>query len=207
MDVLHQIRRRSLDLWLQSVRLPLTLTEAVVRRGDENESWPPAVAFATFEGTVKEVVGRMTHDDTLVELANLQRAEITQRRRAAELRAESAATVDETRREAEEEQARLERQREQADEQTRQAQRQAEIDRQNAKRALERTTATKRTANKATAAARAKTIDKAATKAEADRLRKESQALRAKKQAVKAQGEVVELDKAVRAKKTTRRAN
>ena len=203
----NQIRRRSLDLWLQSVRLPLTLTEAVVGRSDENESWPPAVAFATFEGTVKEFVGRMTHDETLVEVANLQRAEITQRQRAAELRAEAAATADKTRRHAEEEHARLERQREEADEQTREAQHQVEVERQNAKRVLERTTATKRTANKATAATWAKTIDKAATKAEADRLRKEAQALRAKKQAVRTQGDVVDLDKAVRAKKAARRAN
>lgn len=77
----------------------------IVRRTDTSESWPPAIAFATFEGTVKEVVGRITHDDTLVELADLQRAEITQRRLAADLNAEAASTAADTRREAQDEQA------------------------------------------------------------------------------------------------------
>jgi hypothetical protein len=203
----NQIRRQSLGLWLKTVRFPLTLTETFVRRGDGTESWAPALAFATFEGTVKEVVGRITGDDTLVGLAKLQRAEITQRRRAVELHTEAATTVAETRRAAEDQRAQLERQREEADERSREAARQVEFDRENARRAVERGTATKRTANKATAATRAKTIQKAAAKADSDRLRKEGQALRAKKQAVAAKAEVVDLDKAVRAKKATRRAN
>lgn len=206
MDV-KEIRRGSLDLWLKYVRIPLTVTETLVRRSVDTESWPPAMAFATFEGNVKEMVGRITHDDTLVELANLQRAEITQRRRAVELDAEATASLTETRRDAENDRARLEGQREEAEERSRQAARQVEIDRDNAKRALEHETATKRTANRTAAATRAKTIDKAATKADADRLRRQGQALRAKKQAVAAQADVAALDKAVQAKKTTRRAN
>lgn len=100
-----------------------------------------------------------------------------------------------------------ERQRHEADQRAREAERQIEVDREKAKGDLEERTAKKRTANSAAASTRAKAVRKEATKADADRLRKEGEARRAKKQAVAAQSKVLDLDKAVRAKKTTRRAN
>jgi colicin import membrane protein len=201
----NEIRRWSLDLWLQTVRLPLTMTEVVIRHRDDG-TWPPAMAFETFEGTVKGFVGRVTHDDTLVELARLQSAEITQRRRSHELQAEATAVDAGASREAAEQQEMLERDRKVADEQAREAKRQVEADRDHAKRALEERTAKKRAANRAAAATRSTTIEREATKADANRLRKDAAALGAKKPAVAAQGEVLKLDKAVRAKKTNRRA-
>ena len=202
----NEIRRCSLDLWLQTVRLPLTMTEVVVRRRDDDGTWPPAMAFETFEGTVKGFVGRVTHDDTLVELARLQSAEITQRRRSHELQVEATAVAAGASREAAEQQEMLDRDRKLANEQAREARRQLEADRDHAKRALEERTAKKRAANRAAAATRSTTIEREATKADANRLRKDAAALRAKKPAVAAQGEVLKLDKAVRAKKTNRRA-
>jgi hypothetical protein len=201
----NEIRRWSLDLWLQSVRLPLTMTEAVVRR-DDNGTWAPSMAFDTFEGTVKGFVGRLTHDDTLVEIARLQRAEISQRRHSVELQAEAESVDAQARRDAAEQREALARDRKAADEQARAAKRRLEAEREEAKRALEARTAKKRTANRTTAAARESTIQREATKADANRVRKDAAALRAKKAAVAAQGEVLELDKAVRAKKTNRRA-
>jgi hypothetical protein len=201
----NEIRRWSLDLWLHSVRLPLTITEAVVRR-DDNGTWPPTMAFDTFEGRVKGIVGRLTHDDTLVELARLQRAEISQRRRSVELQAEAESTDAQARRDAAEQREALERQRKAAGEQAREAKRQLETERDAAKRALEARTAEKRTANRTAAAARKSTIQREATRADATRVRKDAAALRAKKAAVVAQADVLDLDKAVRAKKTNRRA-
>ena len=202
-----QIRRRWLNLWLQTVRLPLTLTETVVRPSNNHGTWPPAAAFDTFEATVKEMVGRMTSDDALVEAASLQRAELTQRRRAVALQTDADSITTEARRDAEEDEARLEQRREKANQRRRDAKRQAEVDRENAKRLLEERTAKKRTATATTAARRANAAHKAATKTDADRLRKDAQALRVTKQAVAAQGKVLDLDKAVRAKRTARRAS
>lgn len=202
----NQIRRWSLHLWLQSVRLPLTMTEAVIRRRDDDRTWPPAIAFETFEGTVKGFVGRVTHDDALVEMARLQRAEISQRRRSVELQTEAMSIDAQAKRDAAEEQERLERDRKVAEEQARNAKRQLKADRAQAKRALEEQTAKKRTANRAAATARSWTVQREATKADANRVRKDAGALRAKQQAVAAQGKVLDLDKAVRAKKTNRSA-
>src|SRR5689334_18444552 len=110
----NEIRRWSLDLWLQSVRFPLTMTETVIGRDDG--TWPPAIAFETFEGTVKGFVGRVMHDDTLVELARLQRAEISQRRRSVELHEAATALEAETSREADGQREAVEHDRKAADE-------------------------------------------------------------------------------------------
>jgi len=198
-----EIRRWSLDLWLQSVRLPLTMTEAVVRRDDG--TWAPALAFDTFEGTVKGLVGRLTHDDTLVELARLQRTEISHRREAVQLRAEAESIDVQARHDAAEQHDALDEDRKVAEEQARQAKRRLEAERDEAKRTLEARTVQKRTANRTAAAARDKTVQREATKADANRVRKDAAALRAKEKAVAAQGEVLDLDEAIRAKKTNRR--
>jgi hypothetical protein len=194
-----------LTLWLRSVRWPLTVAETVVRRGDAKRAWPPALAFEMFEGAVKDVVGRITRDDTLVELAALQRAEVAQRRRAVALENEAASTRTEVQQDVEAEQARLAERRTEAQRRSQEQEARAEADRQKAKRALEQRNARKRSAAKAKAATTAKRIDEEATAAEAARLRKNAQALRAKEKAVAAQGKVLDLDKAVRAKRAARR--
>jgi hypothetical protein len=201
---MNQIRRSALTVWLRSVRLPLTLVETVVRRRD-NGAWPPALAFGMFEGTVKDVVGRITRDDTLIELAALQRAEVAQRRRAMILEAEATSTTVAVREEAEANEARLAVQRKEADRRSREREAQAEADRQKAKRAVDQRSVKRRAAAKATAATRATAIDQDATSADAVRLRKNAQALRAKEKAVAARGKVLDLDKAVRARKSARR--
>jgi hypothetical protein len=204
---INQIRRRWLTLWLQTVRLPLTLTEAVVRPSNAHGTWPPAAAFDTFEAAVKEMVGRVTSDDALVEAASLQRAELTQRRRAVALRSDSESIAAEARRDADDEKALLERRREKSAQRSRDAKRRAAVDRENAQRLVEEQTEKKRAASATAAATRATAVSKAATKANADRLRKDAQALRATKRAVAAQSKTLDLDKAVRAKRTARRAS
>jgi hypothetical protein len=202
---ISRIRRSTLTLWLRSVRLPLTIVETVVRRGDDNGAWPPALAFGMFEGTVMDAVGRITRVDALIDMAALQRAEVAQRRRAIVLEGEATSTSTEVREEAEAKEVRLTEQRNEANLRSREREADAEADRQKAKQALDQRSARKRAAAKATTANRAKAIDQEATNADAARLRKNAQALRAKEKAVAAQGKALDLDKAVRARKTARR--
>jgi hypothetical protein len=201
----NEIRRWSLDLWLQSVRFPLTMTEAVIRRDDDG-TWPPTMAFDTFEGTMKGLVGRVLHDDTLVELGRLQRAEISQRRRSVEMQTEAHALEVEAHRDADDKQEALEHDREVVEQHALEAKRQLEADRNQAKRAVQKRTARKTAASRSQAAARSQTVQHEATKAGANRVRKEATALRAKQRAVAAQGKAIDLDKAVRAKKSARRS-
>jgi hypothetical protein len=201
----NQIRRWTLTMWLRGVRLPLTVAETIFHRADDNGAWPPALAFEMFEGTVKDVVGRMTRDEVLVELAALQRAEVSERRRAVALDVEATSTSVAVREDADAEKARLAEQRKQAARRARDREARAEADRQEAKRAVDERSGRKRAAARATAATRAKATDREAASADAVRLRKKAQALKAKQKAVTAQGKVLDLDKAVRARKAARR--
>jgi hypothetical protein len=203
MDI-DQIRRDALALWLRGVRLPLTAVEAVTKQ--DPATWLPALAFADGEATVKRFVGRITGDDVLVGTANLQRAEVLQRREALALHADAEATRTEARREAEAEQAELERHRQQAEARAEERERKAEADRQRAEAEVARKAAEAKASARKQAATRKDAIDAAAAKAEAARLRKEEQALRAKEQAVAAQRSVLDLDDKVRAKKAARKA-
>jgi hypothetical protein len=71
--------------WLLTARLPITLAESTVRRGDRTDGWPPALAFGAFEAGVKQVVGALTHDKQLAVEGRLEQVQIAQLRKAIEL--------------------------------------------------------------------------------------------------------------------------
>ena len=186
-----KIRRDALALWLQGLRLPLTAAETVLKRGEDTASWPPAIAFEKVEAAVREAVGNLVHDDILVGMARLQRAEVAQRlagpRQASRRRSHGA----EARRTAEAKAADLERQREQAERAADEREQRLDEERRQAEQQVAQKAARKKAATRKQAAARKEAVNNAATKAEADRLRKEANALRAKKQAVDAKGKVL----------------
>ncbi len=203
---IDQIRRNALDLWLQAVRMPLTAAETVLKRGQDTAMWPPAIAFEKVEATVKGVVGNLVHDDTLVGQANLQRAEVAKREEALLLRADAEATRAEVQRESEAKDAELQRRREQTERAAAEREERIEREASEAERTAKQQGAKKRAATRKQAVAQEDAIDTAAAKAEATRLRKEAEALRAKERAVAKEGEVLDLDRSVQAKKAARRA-
>ena len=81
------ITRTVVRTWLMTARLPITLAESTLRRGESTEEWPPALAFGAFESGVKQVVGALTRDQDLSSEGRLERAHVTQLRKAAELEA------------------------------------------------------------------------------------------------------------------------
>jgi hypothetical protein len=206
MDI-DQIRRDALSLWLRGIRLPLTVVEATVRRGQDTTSWPPALAFEKTEVALQAFVGGLVHDDTLLGAANLQRAEVARREEALAKRAQAEATRAEVSREAKATAAELEAERQRTEETAAQREQRLADDRRTAEQKVTQAAAKKRAATRRQAASRADAIDKTATKGESARLRKEAEALRAKERAVQAKGEALDLDRKVRAKKAARRAS
>ena len=79
------ITRTVVRTWLVTARLPITLAESTLRRGDHTDEWPPALAFGAFGASVKQVVGALTHDKTLASEGRLEQVQITQLRKAVEL--------------------------------------------------------------------------------------------------------------------------
>lgn len=203
---LHELRRGALDLWLKGARLPLTAAETVVKRGEDTSSWPPSVAFEKLEATVKDLVGRAVRDEQLVALARLQRAEVAKRDQAIRKRAEADAI-----RAAAEQQADAEREELQdlrAEVEARADEREEQVDqvRTTAKRQVEARASKKKAAARRSAAATKQANATKAKQAEKKRLEEEARAMRAKEAAVDAEGEVLDLDRAARAKKAARRA-
>jgi len=70
---------------LAAARLPLTVAEVTLRHGAQQEEWPPSIAFDAFGATVKEVVGSIARDHTLVDEGRLTRAKVHELRRSTEL--------------------------------------------------------------------------------------------------------------------------
>jgi uncharacterized protein YjbJ (UPF0337 family) len=201
---IEQIRRQSLNIWLRGLRLPLTLAEAVAGRRDDR-SWGPVLAFESFEGSVRDLVGRLTGDDELRESAALERAAVAQRRRAAELEAEAAARRADVRQEAEVLTKEVQERRAEVTRRAEDRKRSAQAARRAATRAIEEEQERSRAASDDASRQRQRAIDKQSTTAQAEELEYEADALEAKEAAVVAEGDVLDLDRAVEVTKSARR--
>jgi hypothetical protein len=201
-----QIPRDALDLGFRGARLPLTVAASVLARGRDSSSWPPVLMFDKVEAGVKDLVGRATHDDTLRATARLQRAEVDKREEALVTRARAAEVEQAAEARAEARRGDLEAEREAMEEADAERERQIEEAEREARQRAAKEAEAKRAATRTTAAKRKKAVGKRASQAQAERLASESEALRAEQQAVEARGEVLDLDKAVEAKKSARQS-
>jgi colicin import membrane protein len=203
---MNTLPRAAMRGYLYVLRLPLDALEAFSRRGDD-ESWPPAVAFEAFEAQVKTVTAALLRDDGLRQEAALQRARVTQLRRAAELEVEA----DTVRTEAEDELAQRRQEAEAAREEAAQRADEAEARVRREKAAAETRVRGQaaQAQRKVRETAQAKRDRIAAEKkaARARQLRQERAALAKQKRAVAAKGAVLELDKAADATRRRRRAS
>jgi hypothetical protein len=203
---INQIPREALELGFKGARLPLTVAERVLGRGQDTSSWPPVLMFDKVEAGVKEILGQATHDDALLATARLQRSEVDKRQEAMAKRARAGEVELEAETRAEDRREQLDAQREAIEESDAEREQRIEEAEREAHERAAREAAAKRSATRTTAAKRKQAVDKRAARSEAERLRAEAKALRAEEAAVEARGETLELDKAVQAKKSARRS-
>jgi hypothetical protein len=204
---LQQIPRTIVCTWLRTARLPLDAVEAVVRRGEHDVEWPPAIAFDSFEAMVKQLAGSIFHDDELTQDGRIAQARVAQLRKAVELDA-----VAEQRKK----QADVEfEQRRQADEQHRQEvqkqaeQREAALERE---RAEKKRRAAEEDARKRNQAAQLEKIEEKKVEREdraarAARISAERDALQHERKAVAAKNRVTDLDEKLEDTKVARKSN
>jgi hypothetical protein len=206
MSATTTITRTVVNGGFSAARMPLTLAEKALRRGDRTDAWPPALAFETIEANVKGLVGSLTGDDRLVDQSRLVRAKITQLRKGVALETladEREREADEEFRERREADARRRRQVDEdaakrkraADERARTAARQAahQLDQQ-AQRAAVADAVAEAAAEKAERAARR------------ERVRAERGAVSEQRKAVATKEEVAQVTDELEASKATRRA-
>ncbi len=200
---LQTIPRTALRSWLSVVRLPLTAAELAI--GKQGSDWPPAVAFDGFEAGVKKGVGTLIGDSQLVQEAMLERGKVEQLRDAAELEAaaerrrqESVARFEDRKEAVRESARRVER--EQEENKARLAREEADR-----KRAVEETARGKEEAAKTADQARRKAVAAQERQARATRLAAESEALDHERDAAEAKGDLLEVDRALKATKAARK--
>jgi hypothetical protein len=198
--------RRAIDVGLMGARLPLTTYELVARRGQRSDQWPPAIAFDAFEASVKEVAAKLTGDDTLATVSQLQRREVELREEALEKSARAEAEVEQAEARAEAERRRLADAERSAQQRAAAKAEAAEEQRRRKEReAAERAQKRKQASRKATAAREA-VLERQATEARAEELARKETALQAKQKAVAARSAERAVDRAVRTKKAARKA-
>ncbi len=81
----QRIPRTIVCTWLRTARLPLDAVEAVVRRGEHDIEWPPAIVFDSFEASVKQLAGSIFRDDELTQDGRVGQTRVAQLRKAIEL--------------------------------------------------------------------------------------------------------------------------
>ena len=198
--------RRAVDIGLMGARLPLTTYELVARRGQPSDQWRPAIAFEAFEASVKDVAAKLTGDDTLATVSQLQRGEVELRAEALDKAAEADARAEQAEARAEAERQRLAEAERSAQERAA-AQEQAveEQRRRKEQEAADRARKRKEASRKATAA-REEQLEREATEARAEELAREEAALKAKQRAVATRSAERAVDRQVQAKKDARKA-
>lgn len=202
--MMTSLPERAVERWLQVLRLPMTLTESILRRSD-GQQWPPMLAFEGFEAFVRESAGRLLGDEQLLDHARLQRAEIAQRRQAILAHAEASERARAAEAEFEQKRKATEEKRERAERQA--AERQANLDRERreAKRRLQQETAEREEVAQQAVQRREQSVQAQERVARTKRLDAEDRALVSEKEAVQAKGEALDLARAAKATKARRK--
>lgn len=203
---LRSIPRAYVCVGLQVTRAPLTIA-ARMTGNDENEQWPPSLAYESFGAGVKQVLGSLISDADLVEQGKLEQARVATIREAVHLKTTATQTkvgaaesLDARRAEAEHKrkaaQTRAD-QREEAVERDRVAAKQKAAADDRARKERARRQEQKHSAQ----------VEKAERAAKASELAKERKALAASKKATATKAAALNTDKKLRATKARRAAS
>ncbi len=207
MSIVQELPRNAVNTYLKVARLPLTAAERVLRPElAEDTSWPPAIAFEDFEARVKELAATVLRDDVLRQDATLQRARVTQLRRAVELEVQAEAARTKADQELEERRAEVAEERNEAKAREEANHARLERERQEAEQRAEAKAAEKQRKAEEVAEAERDRIERQEREATAKRLEAEREALDEKRTALTSKDEAVRLEKAADEAKQRRKA-
>jgi hypothetical protein len=199
------VTRTVVRTWLAGARLPLTIAESTLRRGEQDNEWKPALAFGAFEGGVKQLVGRITRDDELVREGHLEREQVSELRKATQLEAVAEIRKQEADTQLEDRLERNEQRREQLDDTAEERRRRVEDEAQaKARRAEERARKKAETARAAESTTK-KAVAKTARTARAKAVTEERGAVSKERSAVAAKQEAAQIDEQLEEAKAARR--
>jgi chromosome segregation ATPase len=202
---LQQIPRTIVTTWLRTARLPLGAVEAVVRRGEHDIEWPPAIAFDSFEATVKQLAGSIFHDDQLTQDGQVAQARVAQLRKAVELEAVAEQRKAQADTELQQRRQIDEQRREAVQQQANQAETALERERAEKERRAAETDARKREQAAQVETVEEKIVEHEDRDARATRIAAERKALQREREAVTAKARVTNLDGKLKSTKAARK--
>lgn len=198
--------RTIVSTYLSAAKLPLNAV-AKARGQQDNEQWPPALAFEGFEAGVETVLGSLLRDEQLVETGRLRQAKVAQLRKAAYLE-----TVAETKREQADQQFaqrrdQAEQKRQAAEQRAQQREQQVERQAQQRKAAVDQAAARKKTAARKTAAAQEEVIERRERAGTLQSLDQEAKALKVQQDALDAAKTADVIDDSIEGTKEARKSS
>jgi hypothetical protein len=205
MGAIQEIPKTALRAGLWATRLPLTMAASL--RGRDADEWPPLLVFDGLAAGVREFAGGVLHDEDLVHAARLERAKVSQLRKATELDTVATAAREQADAEYHDRRARDEEQRKTAARQTRTRaasleQEQAEKRRRAASGASKRKQAVRQSES-----ATKQQLAKQERATHAAELRAEREVLKNEGEAVAASGAALDAERELRATKAARRSS
>src|SRR3954470_7590048 len=195
--------RTVVKTYLNAARLPLNAV-AKANGQQNNEQWPPALAFEGFEASVETVVVSLRRDDKLIEAGRLRQAKVAQLRKAAELEAVADTTRKQAREEFTERREAAQTKRAQAEKRAAAREQQVECEAEQRKNNVSQTTAKKKAAAQQVKAAQEKVIDRRERAAKTEALSTEEQALKTQQEALDTAETVEVIDETIEGNKAAR---
>ena len=201
----NTISRTALRTWLSGLRLPITGVEALTGQS-RNKAWPPALAFESFEADAKQFIGSMTRDDELVDEGRVQRAKVSELRRASELEVQAEQKRADADDELQQRRNQVRQKRKAAERQARQRKVAAEQDKRSAEQKTRRQIDKKAVKAKQAAGRRQSRVAATERKTRLTAIQRESAALRSQRRAVTATKTASKTATALKRKQSQRRA-
>ena len=96
MNPLRTLPRATVTGYLRTIRLPLSLAERVARQQDNN-TWPPTLAFESFEAKIERLAGSVLRDEELVTAGDQRETKVLKLREARTLKAASRVEKEQAR--------------------------------------------------------------------------------------------------------------
>jgi hypothetical protein len=198
--------RTVINTYLSVARAPLNAV-AKASGQQNNEQWPPALAFEGFEASVETVLGSLLRDNDLVEAGRLRQAKVAQLRKAAQLEAVADTTRQQAREEFTERREAAQAKRQQAEQRAEQREQQVERDADKRKAAVDQAATKKKTAARQVKAAQEKVIDRRERVATTEALTQEEQALKAQQDALETAETADVIDDSIEGSKAARKSS
>ena len=206
MSIIQELPRTAVTTYLRFARLPLTAAERVFNPDtDGPTSWAPAIAFEDFEARVKGFAATVFSDQALRQDAELQRARVTQLRRAVELEAEAEATRARADQELAGRRSEVAQERQEAEAREQANKDRLERERREAEERADAKSAEQHRKVEEQAEAERERVERQERATESERLEAEREALAEKQTALETKDEAVRLEKAAQAAKARRK--